>query len=59
MKRSPIGLLACAWIICVLSAFQATRAEHGQPATPTVDYQRDVHPILAAKCLTCHSQEKR
>src|SRR5712692_7663558 len=26
---------------------------------PTVDYQRDVHPILAATCLACHSQEKR
>jgi hypothetical protein len=40
-------------------ALQAARAEHSQPATPAVDYQRDVHPILAAKCLTCHSQEKR
>src|ERR1039457_7289840 len=25
----------------------------------TVDYDRQVHPILAAKCLACHSQEKR
>lgn len=24
-----------------------------------VDYQRDVHPVLAAKCVVCHSQEKR
>src|SRR5580704_5966317 len=24
-----------------------------------VDYDRQVHPILAAKCLLCHSQEKR
>ena len=24
-----------------------------------VDYQREVHPILAAKCVACHSQEKR
>ena len=24
-----------------------------------VDYQREVHPILAAKCGSCHSQEKR
>lgn len=24
-----------------------------------VDYQREVHPILAAKCVGCHSAEKR
>ena len=24
-----------------------------------IDYARDVHPILAAKCFSCHSQEKR
>src|SRR5689334_14132157 len=24
-----------------------------------IDYERQVHPILAAKCWSCHSQEKR
>src|SRR5437660_574605 len=24
-----------------------------------IDFDRQVHPILAAKCLMCHSQEKR
>jgi hypothetical protein len=28
-------------------------------AQPFVDYERKVHPILAAKCWSCHSQEKR
>src|SRR5579864_1793885 len=28
-------------------------------ALPGVDYDRQVHPILAAKCFACHSQEKR
>jgi len=23
-----------------------------------IDFDRQVHPILAAKCLMCHSQEK-
>src|SRR5438105_10862787 len=23
------------------------------------DYQRDIHPIFAAKCLQCHSQQRR
>lgn len=30
-----------------------------QSATPMVDYGKDVHAILAARCLACHSQEKR
>src|SRR3954467_10932477 len=28
-------------------------------AQGVVDYDRQVHPILAAKCWSCHSQEKR
>jgi hypothetical protein len=27
--------------------------------TPRIDYTRDVHPILAARCFACHSGEKR
>src|SRR5215510_514290 len=30
-----------------------------QAAAQNVDYARQVHPILATKCLPCHSQEKR
>src|ERR1051325_3680155 len=25
----------------------------------TIDFDREVHAILAARCLVCHSQEKR
>ena len=28
-------------------------------AAQNVDFDRQVHPILAARCLVCHSQEKR
>jgi hypothetical protein len=35
------------------------RAVFAQSAGPTVDYDRQVHPLLAAKCHSCHSQEKR
>lgn len=31
----------------------------GQSANELVDYQRQIHPIIAAKCLSCHSQERR
>src|SRR5437588_8142137 len=30
-----------------------------QPATGLIDYNREVHAVLAARCLVCHSQEKR
>jgi hypothetical protein len=30
-----------------------------QLAAQPVDYKRDVHAVLAARCLVCHSQEKR
>lgn len=28
-------------------------------AAQTADYQRDVHPVLAAKCFACHGGDKR
>jgi hypothetical protein len=37
----------------------AAVASHAQTAAPVVDYQSEVHPILGAKCLVCHSQQKR
>src|SRR5260370_16079877 len=30
-----------------------------QPAAGLIDYNREVHAVLAGKCLVCHSQEKR
>ena len=59
MTRLAFSLLACVWTISVWTATQTTHAEQTTAPAPTVDYQRDVHPILAARCLTCHSQEKR
>jgi hypothetical protein len=44
----------CVWVATVWVVIEA------QPqATPTIDYQKQVHTILAAKCLTCHSAERR
>src|SRR5436190_22824736 len=34
-------------------------AVFSQVSPEGVDYNRQVHAILAAKCITCHSQEKR
>jgi hypothetical protein len=35
------------------------RTVAGQTAPTAIDYDRQVHPLLAAKCFVCHSQEKR
>ncbi len=33
---------------------------HAQPAPPArIDFESRVHPVIAARCLPCHSQEKR
>src|SRR5438094_4483209 len=46
------------WIAALLSAAQAG-APGRNPAAELIDYQRHVHPILAERCLECHSREKR
>ncbi len=45
------------WAALCILCFPA--ALIAQPAPPTVDYDHEVHPILASRCLGCHSQEKR
>ena len=65
--RSSV-LLSLGLSIAVLTAPAQTPStqspsDQSLPATqtspPTIDYQRQVHPILAEKCLGCHSQQKR
>jgi hypothetical protein len=53
--RLWIALMAVASGVGVFSPLRLT----AQPATGVVDYTREVHAILAARCLVCHSQEKR
>jgi hypothetical protein len=55
------ALLACAlWLGAVLMRLQAVSAVPGQIAAPAlVAYETQIHPILAANCLECHSQDKR
>ena len=42
----------------VLACLGASLLE-AQTAPKNVDYDQQVHPILAARCFSCHSQEKR
>jgi hypothetical protein len=49
-----VAMAACVWASALWAAAQP------QPAgAATVDYQRQVHTILAAQCLGCHSAERR
>src|SRR5580765_7677750 len=43
---------------CALWLIAASQLVAQTPLAP-IDYNRDVHAILAARCLVCHSQEKR
>ena len=40
-------------------SFIVGRMIEGQTAPAKIDYDLQVHPLLAAKCFACHSQEKR
>jgi hypothetical protein len=58
MSRVVLTTAACIWVACLWAGIQAGQVQPG--AVPaTVDYQQQVHVILAAKCLGCHSAERR
>jgi hypothetical protein len=59
MKGFVSTLGACLWLAVAWRGTHAAapQAAGGQPAT--IDYQQQVHPILAVKCLRCHSAERR
>jgi mono/diheme cytochrome c family protein len=49
-----LAMVASLWLGALWTVIQA------QPQNAaTIDYQQHVHTILAAKCLTCHSAERR
>jgi hypothetical protein len=58
MQPPPVRTtLAAAGLLILLWSTPARLASQNSPAT--VDFDRDIHTILAAKCLACHSAEKR
>jgi hypothetical protein len=48
------GLL-CFGVLCGLEVGQGWTVELPPAATRTVDFRRDVHPILSARCFKCHT----
>jgi len=64
MKTWVLATATCLWVGTFWAVTQALppNAAGGQAAaTPpaAVDYQQQVHTILAGKCLPCHSAERR
>ncbi len=63
--RTSLCKLACAlavglWIAAAVIGAQDARPGPASSSVPApIDYQREVHPILAARCLECHSQDRR
>src|SRR3954469_11604747 len=50
-------MAGCRLYVASILCLSLTRLLSAQQ--PTVDYERQVHPLLAAKCHSCPSQEKR
>ena len=59
MKMLVLALATCLWAGAVWTVTQAQPQNTGGSAAATIDYQQRVHTILAAKCLSCHSAERR
>src|SRR5688572_2105709 len=58
MSRVVLTTAAGIWVACLCAGIYAGQLPPG--AVPaTIDYQQHVHVILAAKCLSCHSAERR
>ncbi|MBZ5620710.1 MAG: PSD1 and planctomycete cytochrome C domain-containing protein [Acidobacteriia bacterium] len=53
----PLGLAATAAVLMCLCLAPKRLASQSAPAL--IDYDREIHAILAVRCLVCHSQEKR
>ena len=61
MQKWLLGVVLCmaagVWITAVLTA--APRQNPAPAAAGAIDFQGQVHPILAERCLKCHSRDKR
>lgn len=52
----PVILLSCESFLA-LRAEQSSKKELPPPVTSTVDYKRDIQPILNSRCLQCHGTQ--
>jgi uncharacterized protein DUF1549/uncharacterized protein DUF1553/cytochrome c len=62
--KMVLPVATCLWVATLWVVIHARpQNAAGSQATgnppPTIDYQQQVHTLLAAKCLSCHSAERR
>lgn len=64
IMKMVLAVATCLWVATLWVVIQArpqnaagSQATGNRPAT--IDYQQQVHTLLAAKCLSCHSAERR
>ena len=58
--RLVLALATGLWVMSVWAVIRAEpNAVQAGSQLPTIDYQQQVHTVLAAKCLICHSAERR
>jgi hypothetical protein len=57
MRRSPPRIWMCGGL--VLFAALPLPHGHAQDTGPSVDFTRDVWPIVEARCISCHGQQKQ
>ena len=47
------------WPVACLACCAVARVVGGEPGGATVDFARDVRPLLASRCVECHGVEKQ
>src|SRR4051794_5894976 len=57
--RTSFALMALCALLVGARAFVAQAAEPGKSSVASVDFVKDVQPILSARCYECHGPEKQ
>src|ERR1700738_570179 len=57
MHRTTMRMALCLSTLCLL-CISTSRAAVIEPASKPVDFNRDIKPLLAARCYACHGPDE-